>query len=122
MTATQKIFFAIAASVLVFSWIYTFVKLSELPDQIPSHWNSAGQIDDYSSKYILLMFPIFSLALSLLFQVICKYPHNFNYSGITVTIQNAPKLYNAAKNLIRYMNCIINILFAFILVSIAEAA
>ena len=44
-----------------------FLLYSRLPDQVPSHWNSAGQIDDYSSKgFTVLFFPAITLLIYLL--------------------------------------------------------
>lgn len=45
--------------VLVCAWISLFacvISLFVLPDQIPIHWNSVGEIDGYGSKYFVLVF------------------------------------------------------------------
>jgi uncharacterized membrane protein len=45
-----------------------------LPDeQIPTHWNSQGEVDDYSGKeFGLFLIPVFSLGLYLLFILLPK--------------------------------------------------
>lgn len=39
---------------------------NELPEQLPIHWNGAGEIDDYGSKALVLFgFPIFFMLMEL---------------------------------------------------------
>lgn len=47
---------------LVISLYFAFT----IKQQIPIHWNAAGEIDGYGSPYTLLLFPAISLALCLL--------------------------------------------------------
>jgi len=45
----------------------------QLPDQIPTHWNAQGEVDDYSSRDVgVFMMPVISLAIYLIFLAI---PH-----------------------------------------------
>lgn len=44
---------------------------SDLPDQIPTHWNSRGQVDDYTAKpWGAVIFPGMSLAVFLMMKLI----------------------------------------------------
>lgn len=44
---------------------------SDLPDQIPTHWNSQGQVDDYTAKpWGAVIFPGMSLAVFLMMKLI----------------------------------------------------
>jgi len=46
---------------------------SHLPEQIPTHWNLQGQVDDYSSKTFGLFFiPVLNIGLYLLFLYLPK--------------------------------------------------
>ncbi len=67
-TATAISLILIAAAVLAGILLW-----SRLPDPMPSHWNAAGEIDGYMSKFwgVFLM-PIITIALLPLFLVI---PH-----------------------------------------------
>ncbi len=45
-----------------------------LPDEIPTHWNSRGEPDDYSSKaFGLFLIPVINIGLYLLLLVLPKY-------------------------------------------------
>ncbi len=48
---------------IALSLIATLVIYSKLPDQVPSHWNAAGEVDSYKPRY----FVIFTALLPALF-------------------------------------------------------
>ena len=56
----------------------------ELPDQMPIHWNAAGEVDGYAPKTLAVFgFPVFFAALELLmFFVILSDPKKQNQSEI----------------------------------------
>ena len=44
-----------------------------VPEQVPVHWNTAGEADDYGSRAMGLLFlPLITLAIYLLFLLIPK--------------------------------------------------
>ena len=52
----------------------------KLPDQVPIHWNAAGQVDSYASKGFLWLFCVISPVLALFFQFLPKAdPKKENY-------------------------------------------
>jgi uncharacterized membrane protein len=58
--------------------IYLYPKM---PDQMPTHWNAKGEVDDYGSRFMgLFLMPIFLAGIYLLFQFLPKimvYQKNF---------------------------------------------
>ena len=56
----------------------------ELPDQMPIHWNAAGEVDGYAPKALAVFgFPVFFAALELLmFFVILSDPKKQNQSNV----------------------------------------
>lgn len=66
--AVDYIILGSAIAILLFSWIYSAMEYAELPDQIPSHFNSKGEADDYSGKAILWgMMALFTLLTGIIF-------------------------------------------------------
>jgi uncharacterized membrane protein len=56
----------IAAMFAAAAWAW-----SRVPDQIPVHWNAAGQVDGYGSRFMgLLLIPLITLGMHLLFMVL----------------------------------------------------
>ncbi len=52
-----------AALALLLSWGATLVALAVFPEHVPAHWNLAGEVDRWGSKYELLTLPILQLLL-----------------------------------------------------------
>ena len=65
---------------LIAPFIYIAYIWSQLPEQIPTHWNGKGQINDYSSKISLIVLPCISIGIYLLLLFIPKLdPRKANY-------------------------------------------
>ena len=76
-------------------WVYP-----ALPDPMPTHWNAAGEADDYSSKpvgaTIIALVPLFSFAIFKLIPVIS--PRGFrteSFSGVLNILMVATVLFGA---------------------------
>ncbi len=61
----QKI---IIFAIILFTFLASIYFYSRLPDQIPSHWNAAGEVNGYMGKFWgVFLVPILMLGISLLF-------------------------------------------------------
>jgi len=60
--------------------VYTLIIYNSLPSEIPVHWNIDGEIDDYGNKNMILMLPLITIAISVLFIFLPKIdPKKNNY-------------------------------------------
>ncbi len=69
---------------IVFAMLIVGLVLHDsLPDQIPSHWNIAGEVDAYVNKDLgIYLFPGIALAVVLLFPILSKIdPRNKKYGA-----------------------------------------
>ncbi|MGN8739376.1 DUF1648 domain-containing protein [Bilifractor sp. HCP3S3_D3] len=64
-------------------WIISFVSLAGtaivlqfMPDNVPMHYDMAGNIDRWGSKYENLLFPVIILAMSLFWTLFTRYYEN----------------------------------------------
>lgn len=96
---------------LVALWTGTIAFFSRLPDQIPSHFNAAGQADDFSHKTSIFALPAISTVLYAGLTILNKHPHVFNYPAI-VTAENARRLYTSATRLVRVLKLVVLIIFS----------
>ena len=65
---------------LLMPFIYAAVAWNSLPNQIPTHWGISGQPDDWGGKISILLMPVISLSVYLLFTVLPKLdPRKINY-------------------------------------------
>lgn len=61
----KKIVFSVLV-VIVVTWVVAFIYEPKLPDQVPTHWNSAGEVDGYTAKpWGVYMLPVVSTVMSL---------------------------------------------------------
>lgn len=72
--------YLILGGVSLVSLIGLLLLLPRMPEQIPIHWNSAGEIDSYGSRWMLLLFGALPLLMLGLFQALPRMdPRKENY-------------------------------------------
>lgn len=72
--------YLILGGVSLVSLIGLLLLLPRMPEQIPIHWNSAGEIDSYGSRWMLLLFGTLPLLMLGLFQALPRMdPRKENY-------------------------------------------
>lgn len=76
----------ITSLICILPILFGALMYNKLPEQIPTHWNFNGEIDDYSSKATtVFILPIFMLVLNII---------------TNVTLNNDPKKRNMAKPIV----------------------
>lgn len=66
MKSKVKALYMISALLTVLSLIVPLAALLFLPDSIPAHYNAAGVVDRWGSKYEILIFPAFIIPYSVI--------------------------------------------------------
>ncbi|UFT98176.1 DUF1648 domain-containing protein [Radiobacillus kanasensis] len=69
---------------------YLILNWSTIPNTIPIHFSSAGEVDDWGSKYILWFLPIFSAVLWIGSTIMERFPNSFSYI-VEITEENREK-------------------------------
>jgi uncharacterized membrane protein len=68
---SNKLSITISIALIAIAFIAGAVLYSQMPDQMPSHWNAAGEIDDYMPKFWgIFMMPLVTIGLLLMFVAI----------------------------------------------------
>lgn len=98
--------------------IYFF---DQLPESIPRHYGANGEPDGFSGKAIIWMLPIIGIIMYVGTFWLNKYPHIFNYPQ-EVTKENAKRLYTVGTRMLRTLNAIITVVFAYITYSTIQTA
>jgi uncharacterized membrane protein len=111
----------ISLLIVIGSWVYFFLYFFDLPDKIPSHFNSLGEIDGYSSKNILFLMPSLITFIFLLFTVLTFIPKKYNYA-VPITIENSKLQYKLARVFIRTLRLFVEVLLSYILVTMVISA
>ena len=87
MSKSKKVFsmpiFLTQLSVVLLMIIVGIVLYDALPEQIPAHWNTAGEVDSYMDKmHAVLLFPGITLLMVVLFPLLSSIdPRKKNYKS-----------------------------------------
>lgn len=103
----------LSMAMIVYIWTHLIVVFGELPDRVPSHFNAAGEADGFSSKAFLFFIPILTTAMYIGLFALTRYPHLHNYM-VTITEENAPKQYRFGVTVLRVVNFLCVLMFAYI--------
>jgi len=68
----MKKLYAICYGVILLCIIGTAILLIFTPDTIPAHYNFAGEVDRFGSKYENLIFPLFAIIIGAFFILLAK--------------------------------------------------
>ncbi|MBW7846638.1 MAG: DUF1648 domain-containing protein [Bacteroidales bacterium] len=93
---------------------HSIIAVSSLDSVVAIHFNIKGEADNFGSKYMLLLIPLFAFVLTVGLSVLNHFPYIFNFP-VKITPENAERQYQLASRFIRWMQFSINLLFLLIL-------
>lgn len=103
--------------IMMSSFIYIIVMYNRLPETIPTHYNFAGEADQWGSKRTIFIFPVLMLFMFLLFYFLAKVPHIHNFP-FKVTEENAGRVYPLSRLMLVVLNFEIICMFAYLTMDI----
>ena len=101
----------VAITLFVGSVLYTVFQWSALPDQVPAHFNLAGEVDNYGSKWMVVLLPLISVGMFALLEFLERHPEWHNYPP-RLNEDNAIRFYTASRTLLNRIKNLSVILFA----------
>ena len=92
MFSSHKTWEALQLGVIAAMFITAAVRWSSVPDRIPIHWNTSGDVDGYGGRFVgLLLLPLIALAIYVVMAAIPRFdPARANYMsfrGVYTTIR-----------------------------------
>ncbi len=97
-TRWQRIAGILAPVILLGCLAFILIIWHTLPEQIPTHFNAAGEIDGYGGRGTLLFMPIFGLVMDLSIALTGRFPKSWN-AGARVTVLNRARVYRLLRDL-----------------------
>ena len=107
----------LCAVLLLGGTLYIVLGWNSFPAQIPAHYNALGEVDRWGNRGELLFLPILSWILFGLITLVEQFPQIWNTGGISVTPENAEKLYRILKTLIDLTKLAMLAAFTFLTVN-----
>jgi uncharacterized membrane protein len=93
----------------------------QLPERIPDHFNAQGEVNSMGDADMLLALGVLSLCMVIFLQVLNRSPHLFNYP-VKITEENAIRQYRNAQRVVRVLNLIVSLTFAYLTYRIIQIA
>lgn len=100
-------------SFILILFLGTLIAWFKLPNELPNHIDSYGNIKDYTTKNFVFFFSILGSALSLLILKLSKYPKIYNYT-VEITDENKEIQYSIASKAMKVLAFQIVVLFMFL--------
>lgn len=94
--------------------VYLLMKWNQIPDQIPAHYNFAGEIDRYDSKTSILIVPVLTVFLFAMLTTIVHIPSMWNMP-FEVSEGAKEKIKIAIQNMLLTMRCFITMMFTYMI-------
>jgi uncharacterized membrane protein len=113
LTPADRLLEGVSAALLILLWAGTLLFYSRLPEQIPTHFNAAGEADGFGSRQGIFALPAVATIIYIGMTLINRFPHLYNYP-MQVTVENAARLYASATRLIRVLKLSVVIIFGSI--------
>ena len=123
-TKFEKLWDYIGCGIFMLSILYIFIMWSEIPEEVPGHFNGAGEVDRWGTKIELFILPFIGVFLWVLLSLLEKAPHMHNYparlneNNVKVFYLNSRKTLNEIKNLCLIIFAVIS--FQMVRIAIGE--
>ena len=101
---------------LIGTLLYLILGWSSFPDQIPAHYNAAGEIDRYGGKGEIFFIEVVMWLMYLGIGLLEKYPESWN-TGVKVTPANREKVYCTVRYFIKTLKLSTTLIFAFLVIT-----
>ena len=115
-TKADRILDLIGWIMLIGTLAYLILGWSSFPDQIPMHYNGAGEIDRWGGKGEIIIIEVVMWILYLGIGLVEKYPQIWN-TGVEVTTQNKEKVYRILKYMLKTLKTLTALIFAYLIVN-----
>ncbi|KAA5823370.1 DUF1648 domain-containing protein [Algibacter amylolyticus] len=113
LTKTDKTLEIFGWVSLLVLWSLTLANYVELPEIIPTHYNSTGEVDAFGDKSNIFALPIITTILFVGLTILNKNPHVFNYP-CEITKENALHQYTNATRMMRVLKLVVVLIFGII--------
>lgn len=101
-----------AAAALAAQFLIVLTAWPEMPDQVPRHFDAAGQADAWGSKATLLLLPGVNFAVFVMMTVISRFPH-ISSVPVEITPFNARRVYRLVRFQTIWLKAVVVLVLAY---------
>jgi len=120
-TKSEWVWDVIGYTAYIGSIVFLLTIWNRLPDQVPAHFNLAGEVDRWGSKWELIILPIIGGITLIIMQFLEKHPEMHNYPS-RLNESNVPQFYLLSRKMLNQVKNMCSLIFtAIILESVTIA-
>lgn len=120
-TKSEWVWDVIGYTCYIGSIVFLLTIWNRLPNQVPAHFNLAGEVDRWGSKWELIILPIIGGITLIIMQFLEKHPEVHNYPS-RLNESNAPQFYLLSRKMLNQVKNMCSLIFtAIILESVTIA-
>lgn len=112
----DKIMMTLSALILLAATVFVVLHWSQMPEQIPSHYNFKGEVDDYGGKGILVFTLVMGWVMVLTFSILGMFPKYWN-TGVERTPANAAAVNRIIRDMMSVMQLSLAAMFSYMSVT-----
>ena len=109
----DKLMNRLSLLVLLGTALFLALYWRHIPQEVPMHFNAAGEIDRWGDRSTLLVLPVISWLLYGLMTVVEQFPGAWN-TGVKVTEENRERVYALLGHMLSTLKFLIMVMFAWI--------
>lgn len=91
-----------SVALILISYFLIIAYWNKIPERIPTHFNIAGQVDNWGSKTTLIIMPVISTLMYVLLSVVRRFLHTANYI-VPITEENAERQYKLSAEMLSWL-------------------
>ncbi|MCH8558775.1 MAG: DUF1648 domain-containing protein [Balneolia bacterium] len=114
----DKLLDRISLVFLLIQFLIPLLFYSSLGDTVPIRFDTSGEVSSTASRATIWILPVVGTLLFIMFYFLNKVPHTFNFP-VKITPDNAEFHYRKSVRMMRYVNLICMVMFAYIIWSMA---
>ena len=114
-TLWQRVLGILSPVLLLGAIAFILIRWPQLPAQIPSNYNAAGEVTGYSSRGLLFLMPAIGLFGDLSIALAGRFPKSWN-TGVRITLYNRVRVYRLVRDMLAELRLALALSFAVITV------
>ncbi|MBM7607185.1 putative membrane protein [Lysinibacillus composti] len=120
-TKLEKVADWVGISLFLVAIFYIIIMWGNIPNEVPGHFNSKGEVDRWGTKFEILILPVIGAFLFVLLSLLEKAPHMHNYPK-RLNESNVEQFYLASRKMLNMIKNICLLLFTFLTIQIVRVS
>ena len=112
-TLYQRIAAILAPAILLGTVAAVLIAWRHLPQQIPTHYDFAGNVNGYGGRGTLLVMPLIGLVADLTVALVERFPESWN-TGVRITVFNRVRVYRLTRDLLADLRLCMALIFVLL--------